>query len=173
MNSFYWSLFFFSERKLRFVYQKWRWRWIKWYEGRRVENHDPMVVMFCCPWSVVDLCISSIWNVLSLSKIVGATFSKLDWQCRYVIFRICGRLKTPRLQIKTETKLRTWKHFTANCYFEFAGQRFKNGGWICWCNRCHSEVLWCANSINIGFIRRCCSKNFAWKYKKFVLCCFV
>ena len=99
MNSFYWSLFFFSKKKLRLVYQKWRWRWIKWYEGRQVENHDPTVVMFCCPWFVVDLCISSIWNVLSLSKIVGATFSKLDWQCLYGIFRICGRLKTSGLDI--------------------------------------------------------------------------
>ena len=104
---FYWPLFFFSKKKLRLVYQKWRWRWIKWYEGRQVEKHDLTIVIFCCPWFVVDLCISSIWNVLSLRKIVGAIFSKLDWQCRYGIFRICGRPQTSRLKIKNGNKLKT------------------------------------------------------------------
>ena len=122
--------YFFVKKSFRFCI-KWRCRWNIWYDGRQLENHDPTFVISCCPWFAVDLWISLIWSVLSLSKLVRAILSKLDWQCRYDVFRIWGRLKTSCLRIKTENKFRTGKIFTANCYFEFAGLRFKNGGWIC------------------------------------------
>ena len=125
---FYWPLFFFSKKKLRLVYQKWRWRWIKWYEGRQVENHDPTVVMFCCPWFVVDLWISSIWSVLSLSKLVGNLLSKLDWQCRYNFLQKFGRPKTFCLKIFSGIKKKTLKIFEAFFCFHFADRRLINAG---------------------------------------------
>ena len=128
-NQFF-NYHFFVRKSFR-LYIKWRCRWNIWYDGGQLENHDPAIVIFCCPWFGVDLWISKNWSDLSLSKLVRAIFSKLDWQCRYDFFRIWGRLKTSCLRIKTENKFRTGKIFTANCYFEFAGLRFKNGGWIC------------------------------------------
>ena len=85
-------VFVFFVRVIFRFYIKCRRRWMIWYDGRQLESHDSTFVIFSCPWFAVDLWISLIWSVLSLSKLVGAILSKLDWQCRYDFFENVGRL---------------------------------------------------------------------------------
>ena len=101
-------ILFFVGKIFRF-YSKCRWRWMIWYDGRQHENHDPKIVIFCCPWFAVDFRSSSIWSVFSLSKLIGTIFSKLDWQCRYDFSETLGGQKLLALKLILETNWKRWK----------------------------------------------------------------
>ena len=91
-----------------------------WYDGGQHENYDPTFVIFRCPWLAVAFWISSIWSVLSLSKLVGAIFSKIDWQCRHDFSETLRGEKLFALNLMMET---IWKRLkVSNQFFVFVLQ---------------------------------------------------